>query len=161
MLLYEQYLLIYLLGIFLIKDTNIKIVFIILCLDYLFDTILYDLLVSPIEYLISITFVEMILMFIGLPFVKDIRLRLVFSFAVTLTLLNPMFILAIDFFIQRDDVLSYYLYLFCKHSSAYANEILITYLLTVLKRVDKRTNFWLTFVACNYILVIATHFKEI
>lgn len=103
MLLYEQYLLIYLLGIFFIKDTNIKIVFIILCLDYIFDTILYDLLVSPIEYLISITLVEMILMFIGLPFVKDIRLRLVFSFAVILTLLNPMFILAIDFFIQRDD----------------------------------------------------------
>lgn len=161
MLLYEQYLAIYLLGLFLLKDFNIKIIFIILCLDYLFDTILYSVLVSPIEYLISITFIELIIMLLGLPFVRDVRIRLIFSFAVIMTLMNPLFILSIDFFIQRGGDLSYYLYLFCKNSSAYANEILITYLLTVLKRTDNRTNFWLTFVACNYILVIASSLKEI
>lgn len=161
MLLYEQYLMIYLLGLFLLRDKNLKIIFFILCLDYLFDTVFYLVFVSPIEYLISITFVELVIMLLGIPFVQDFRVRLIFSFAIILTLMNPLFILSIDFFIQRNDNLSYYLYIFCKNSSAYANEVLITYLLAILKRQDKRTNFWLTFVAFNYILMIASNFKEI
>lgn len=161
MLLYEQYLMIYFLGFFLLNDKNLKIIFFILCLDYLFDTILYLVFVSPIEYLISITFVELVIMLLGLPFVQDLKVRLISSFAIILTLMNPLFILSIDFFIQRNDNLSYYLYLFCKNSSSYANEVLLTYLLTILKRQDKRTNFWLTFVAFNYIFMIASNLKEI
>lgn len=156
MLLSEQYLMIYILSSILINNRDIRLISIFLVIDYLVDAIIYGFLPSIYEYLIVISVLEVVLLFVILPFVNNIILRIVFTLCFSLTLVNPFFILTIDYFITRADCLSYYVYLFCLHSSSYANEIFITYLLTIVKDKDLKTKFWCLFVAGNYLMMVVS-----
>lgn len=161
MLIYEQYFMVYLLALLVIKNKDLKIISGFIVIDYLIDNFIYTILPSPIEYLLSISVIEMALLIFILPFITETKLRVIFSLCFILTLVNPYFILSIDYFITRADDLSYYLYLFCKNSSRYANELFISYLIWTLDKKDMRTNFWITFTTCNYLIIIPQYFKEI
>lgn len=161
MLIYEQYFMVYLLALLVLKDKDLKIISGFVVVDYLIDNIIYNLILSPVEYIISISVLEIIILVFMLPFINNTKLRAIFSFCFILTLINPYFILGIDYFITRGDDLSYYLYLFCENSSRYANELFISYLIYTLDKRDLRSNFWTTFTICNYLIIIAQYFKEI
>lgn len=154
MLLLEQYFLIYLLGCFILKDRDIRIIFVFLSFDFLVDSILYYYLnQSYYEYLISITFTEVSCLILLIQFIKDTRIKNLFLFCFIPTILSPLFLLSIDHWITRGDEISDYLFILCLNSARYSNEILLTYVIYTTKNESNKTNFWQVFTACNYLAI--------
>lgn len=152
MLLIEQYLMIYLFSIFLVKCKDSKVLCIFLCVDFLLDAILYHYIGWYVyEYLIIITITEITLLFIFIQWVECKFLRNLFIFCYIPTLLCPFFILTIDHWIARDDIVSTILFIFCKDIGKYSNEIFLTYLLYKKKDNSPSGTYWQIFIFCNYL----------
>ncbi len=156
MLAIEQYLVIYLISIYLIKCKDVKILCTFLSFNFILEAALYSYIGwSVYEYLILSVIIEVFLLLISFQFLKDIIMRNIFILCYVPTLLCPLFLLTIDHWITRNDFISYSLYLFCRDIGKYSNELFLTYLLY--KKVDKNLKgiFWQIFVLGNYFYAIA------
>lgn len=156
MLAIEQYLVIYLISIYLIKCKDVKILCTFLSFNFILEAALYSYIGwSVYEYLILSVIIEVFLLLISFQFLKDIIMRNIFILCYVPTLLCPLFLLTIDHWITRNDFISYSFYLFCRDVGKYSNELFLTYLLY--KKVDKSLKgiFWQIFVLGNYFYAIA------
>lgn len=154
MLLIEQYLMIYLLAVLLLCEKDTKILCGFLSMDFLVDNFVYTYFrQSPQEYLMIITFIEIASLFLILQFLKGFRIRNLFILCYIPTILNPLFLLSIDHWITRDDLLSYYLFIFCSNVARYSNEVFLTYIIYTTRVKNLRINFWHMFVGFNYITI--------
>lgn len=152
MLALEQYLVIYLFSIYLIRCRDVKVLCAFLTVDFIADSILYSYFGwSVYEYLILITLFEITLLFVALQFVRDWVIKNVFIFCYIPTLLCPLFLFTLDHWITRNDFLSNILFFFCKDVGKYSNEIFLTYLLY--KKSDKslKGTYWQVFILANYV----------
>lgn len=152
MLALEQYLMIYLFSIFLISCRDVKALCLFLTVDFVVDSVIYSYIGWFVyEYLIIITLIEITLLFLTLQFVKDKVLRNLFIFCYVPTLLCPLFLLSIDHWITRDDLVSDILFFFCKDVGKYSNEIFLTYLLYRKNEKTLRGTYWQIFILGNYV----------
>lgn len=155
MLAIEQYLMIYLLSIYLVGCRDVKILCTFLSVDFILDSILYHFFGWFVyEYLIIITLIEITLLFVLLQFVKGSFLRNLFIFCYVPTLLCPLFLLTIDHWITRNDLISDSLFFFCKYVGKYSNEIFLTYLLYRKHEKTHKGTFWQIFIISNYIYAL-------
>ncbi len=155
MLLVEQYLIIYLLAVLLLEDKDIKVMCGYLGLYFIVDNFVYSYLkISPQEYLITISFLEILALLLITQYIKSKKTKFLFIFCYTPTLIVSLFILSIDHWISRDDLLSYVLFVFCMHVGRYSNEILLTYIVYSTRSKNLKTNFWNIFVCFNYIAIL-------
>lgn len=152
MLAIEQYLMIYLFSVYLLRCKDCKILCTFLSVDFILDSTLYSFFGWFVyEYLITITLIEITLLFVTLQFVKDWILKNLFIFCYVPTLLCPLFLLTIDHWIARNDLVSDVLYFFCKDVGKYSNEIFLTYLLYRKNEKSLKGTYWQTFILGNYL----------
>lgn len=152
MLAVEQYLMIYLFSIYLMKCRDVKILCTFLAFDFIVDAIIYSQIgFFVFEYLIVVTLIEITFLFITIQFVKEVFLKNLFIFCYIPTLICPLFILTIGHWIARDDLLSNVLFIFCEDIGKYSNEVFLTYLLYKKKDNSLKGVYWQIFILCNYL----------
>lgn len=155
MLIAEQYLVIYLFSLFLIKQKDLKILSLYFCTSILLDSIIHSYFyLSPIEYVVISYMVELILFIISILFINDVKLKIMISLFVIIGMIPTMTILSIPYLLTRDDYFSYVAYFTSKWIAQVSNEVFIYIILHLGREFTASFYYLTTFILINYLVVI-------
>lgn len=155
MLALEQYLVIYFLLIFLCPLRDFKILSGFAFLSILVGATIFDFVnYTPIEFIWFSYGFDLTIFLLCIHFVSDIRIKFIFSCFYLLTMMNPFFLLSLDYMLLRDDFVVFLLYQVCKVSSYIINEVLIALVFTFVKERDAKFLYLTWFIILNYLFIL-------
>lgn len=154
MLLAEQYLVIYLFSIFLLRNKDIKIISSYYGVSILLDAIVhYCFTLSPLEYTIVTYLIDLVLFIATVILVQNLKLKIMIS-CLTLVGMIPTFtILSLSYLLTRDDYFSYLVYLFSKWVAHINNELVLYIMLHVSREQSTRYYYLFSFTMLNYLVI--------